>query len=205
MSHHPTTDQVGPPDEVEIRVVNLGDAPVPEVELAPPGGPEWSAPAATPEPSGGVQPGVQIVTPERVAQTIVAGSKQIADRRGRPYWAYSREEADLLADPLAGELNDLFRALPGVGRAADALGGRRAQLVAAVAITAGPRLVMDVLTPSEREREAAAEDLARREQRRERAPLAADAGRPTPTQPTTPAGGVESWGDTLRDLPAPGS
>lgn len=200
MSHNPTTDQIGAPDEVEIRVVNLGDAPVPDVDADPPAGPDQSAPAAAQEPVGGVQ----ILTPERVARTIQLGSARLAESRGRPYWAYSAEEAEMVAEPLAGELNDLFRALPGVGRAADALGGRRTQLAAALAITAGPRLVMDALTPSQHQQAAAAADLARREQRRGDALTSTDGGgRPTPTRP--PAGEPDSLASILADTPPPGA
>lgn len=181
----PTPDQpANGPDEIRIVVHDGPDAPVPDALDA---GPDpRSAPAGAP--AGPASP--QLFTVPTVTRAVEAGFGIVAERRGE-HWHVSEAEAESIAEPLTGELNDLTASLPFHDSIAGAMGGRRMQLAAALAFVTGPRLVADYQIAGQRAAAVRAAALASRER-----PVAE-----TPDRPPT-GGGMAS---ILANTPAPGA
>jgi len=136
--------------EARIEVAYEGDAPVPNVD--PLQGEPSPSPADATADGGG--PAVEPIIPVDVMRGIVsAGFDALADRRG-DHWRVDQDEAQRIAEPLAEELDELARYAPFLGDVVAGVGSRRMRLLAAVAFTVTPRLIIDVTIS----REAAVEE-----------------------------------------------
>jgi hypothetical protein len=130
--------------DAEIHVQNSEPVSLPDLDQQPaPGAPPSAGEAHSA--AGGSTPSAPAAEPlpvAVVADMVSAGFDLLAARRGE-HWQLDAAEADNIAEPLAGELNDLLAHAPFLGGAVGALGGRRVQLVVALGWAVGPRLLVD--------------------------------------------------------------
>ena len=143
-------------EHIVINVTAGEPVDVPSSESLPP---DWGDGTATPPAAGAGQmaggsdsPEAPLVPVEAVAGAVRAGFDAIAARRGE-HWRLEAGEELAIAEPLAGELSELAVHAPFLGGALAAVGGRRMQLLTAIGLTVGPRLVVDVQLGRERARE----------------------------------------------------
>lgn len=131
-------------DAPTIEVVSGAEAQLPPI---PDAGPSADgSPLSYAAPGDGLAaggPASGIIPPAAMVPAVKGAYGFIAERRGE-FWRVSDADAQMIAEPLAGELSDLLADAPFLGDALGALGGRRQQLLVALGVVTTPRLLRDV-------------------------------------------------------------
>ncbi len=137
-------------DPMNATVSNGPEVDVPRSEPLEP-----EPPVADVAPESLPPPAPPAAFPVEAVQLGVSQLFELAAHRRGEHWRLSPSEAHDIAEPLAGELNELAEHAPFLGGAAAAVGGRRMQLAMALGFAVVPRVMADAQLAKDEAAEAA--------------------------------------------------